>query len=128
MATWTFPASPCILDNLVSDGGLNIKNGLQPFKKTIKAAKTNLIIYSTPCLLFVIYSHSMVPGGFWVMSYSTRLIPATSLVIRLDMMAKISYGNLHQSAVMASTLSTQRITMVSPYDRASPMTPTLCTG
>ena len=31
------------------------------------------------------YSHSMVPGGFDVMSYTTRLIPRTSFTIRLEM-------------------------------------------
>ena len=32
---------------------------------------------------FVSYSHSMVPGGFPVMSYTTRLTPRTSLMMRL---------------------------------------------
>ena len=31
------------------------------------------------------YSHSMVPGGLLVMSYTTRLTPGTSLTIRLEM-------------------------------------------
>ncbi len=30
-----------------------------------------------------IYSHSIVPGGFDVMSYTTRLTPLTSLMIRV---------------------------------------------
>ncbi len=31
------------------------------------------------------HSHSIVPGGLLVMSYATRLTPATSLMMRLDM-------------------------------------------
>ncbi len=31
-----------------------------------------------------IYSHSMVPGGLDVMSYTTRLTPGTSLMIRVE--------------------------------------------
>ena len=30
-----------------------------------------------------LHSHSIVPGGFDVMSYVTRLMPSTSLIIRL---------------------------------------------
>ncbi len=30
------------------------------------------------------HSHSIVPGGFEVMSYTTRLMPFTSFTIRLD--------------------------------------------
>ena len=44
------------------------------------------------------YSHSIVPGGFDVMSYTTRLIPRTSLTIRLEIARSTSYGNAAQSA------------------------------
>ena len=36
------------------------------------------------------YSHSMVPGGFEVMSTVTRLISRTSLVIRVDIRSSTS--------------------------------------
>ncbi len=56
------------------------------------------------------YSHSIVPGGLLVMSYTTRLTPSTSLTIRFDIRDKsfVSAGN--QSAVMPSTLWTRRMT------------------
>src|SRR3989338_6461615 len=45
-----------------------------------------VIYYVIDYVLF--YSHSIVPGGLEVMSYTTRLIPLTSLVIRLEILAK----------------------------------------
>jgi hypothetical protein len=36
------------------------------------------------------YSHSMVPGGLLVMSSTTRLTSATSLVIRVEMRSSTS--------------------------------------
>jgi len=54
------------------------------------------------------YSHSIVLGGFELISSTTRLQPSTSLIIRLDMLRSTSYGTRAQSAVMASTLSTMR--------------------
>ena len=55
------------------------------------------------------YSHSMVLGGFELMSYTTRFTPATSLMMRLDTRARKSCGSRAQSAVMASRLVTARI-------------------
>jgi hypothetical protein len=52
------------------------------------------------------YSHSIVAGGLLLMSYTTRLIPLTLLIISLEMWAKNSYGKCAQSAVMPSTLVT----------------------
>ncbi len=57
------------------------------------------------------YSHSMVPGGLLVMSRTTRFTSRTSLVIRVDMAAKRSWGSLDQSAVIASSLDTGRNTI-----------------
>src|SRR5690606_3959968 len=57
------------------------------------------------------YSHSMVPGGFDVMSYATRFTPGTSLMIRVDNRSNRSYGNRAQSAVIASSLVTARTMM-----------------
>jgi len=36
------------------------------------------------------YSHSIVPGGLLVMSYTTRLIPRTSLTILLEIVLSTS--------------------------------------
>src|SRR5438067_8330531 len=74
------------------------------------------------------YSHSIVPGGFEVMSYTTRLIPRTSLTIRLEIVLSTSYGSGAQSAVMPSSLSTVRTTQVFAYVLWSPITPTDFTG
>ena len=52
------------------------------------------------------HSHSMVAGGFEEMSYATRLIPGTSLITLDEILARMSYGILAQSAVMASSLVT----------------------
>ena len=37
-----------------------------------------------------LHSHSMVAGGLELMSYTTRLMPRTSLMIRFDMVASVS--------------------------------------
>ena len=59
-----------------------------------------------------LYSHSIVAGGLEVMSYTTRLIPFTSLTIRVDTVFSTSYGSRTQSAVMPSVLWTARTAMV----------------
>ena len=38
----------------------------------------------------IVHSHSMVPGGFDVMSYATRLMPGTSLMMRCDITSSTS--------------------------------------
>lgn len=48
------------------------------------------------------YSHSMVLGGFDEISYTTRLIPRTSLMILFEITASTSGGMRNQSAVMPS--------------------------
>ena len=45
------------------------------------------------------------------MSKTTRFTSATSLVIRLEIFASRSYGNLDQSAVIASSDETGRSTI-----------------
>ena len=57
------------------------------------------------------YSHSMVPGGLLVQSRTTRLTSLTSLVMRVEIRARTSYGMRVQSAVMASSEDTGRSTM-----------------
>src|SRR5687767_1316600 len=74
------------------------------------------------------YSHSIVAGGFELMSYTTRLMPLTSLTMREDIDASRSCGRRAQSAVIPSRLSTARMATVYSYVRSSPITPTLCTG
>src|SRR4029079_14616783 len=74
------------------------------------------------------YSHSMVAGGLLLTSSTTRLIPRTSLVMRLEIRATRSQGSFAQSAVMPSRLSTARSTQADSYVRSSPITPTDFTG
>src|SRR5579883_1148612 len=74
------------------------------------------------------YSHSIVPGGLDVMSYTTRLMPRTSLTIRLEILFRTSWGSGTQSAVMPSSECTARMAQVYAYVRWSPITPTLLTG
>jgi hypothetical protein len=57
------------------------------------------------------YSHSIVPGGLLVISKATRFTPDTSLMIRLLTRSNRSYGSRAQSAVIASSLVTARMTM-----------------
>ena len=52
------------------------------------------------------YSHSMVAGGFELTSYTTRLIPLSSLMILFEVLASTSGGIRAQSAVIPSTLVT----------------------
>src|SRR5204862_2557670 len=74
------------------------------------------------------YSHSIVDGGFELISRTPRLIPFTSFTIRDDIVASRSCGRRAQSAVIPSLLSTARIAIVYSYVRASPITPTLWIG
>src|SRR5208282_3316311 len=70
------------------------------------------------------YSHSIVPGGFEVTSYTTRLTPFTSFTIRVEIIFSTSYGSATQSAVIPSSELTARIAQVYAYVRMSPITPT----
>ena len=57
------------------------------------------------------YSHSIVAGGFDERSSATRFTPGTSLMIRALIAASRSYGRRAQSAVIASSEVTARITI-----------------
>src|SRR6185312_3529532 len=57
------------------------------------------------------HSHSMVAGGFDVTSSTTRFTPGISLTIRPEIVSIRSYGSRAQSAVIASSLVTARITI-----------------
>src|SRR6476619_8284576 len=74
------------------------------------------------------HSHSMVAGGFELMSYTTRLTPGTSLTMRYEILPRTSYGSLAQSAVIPSSDVTARMATTLAYVRPSPMTPTDRTG
>ena len=54
------------------------------------------------------YSHSIVLGGLELMSYTTRLTPLTSLMIRVEIFCRTSWGIGNQSAVMKSSVVTAR--------------------
>src|SRR5207237_741518 len=54
------------------------------------------------------HSHSMVPGGFDVKSYTTRLMPCTSLTIRVATRARKCGSKGKMSAVMPSVEVTAR--------------------
>ncbi len=54
------------------------------------------------------HSHSIVAGGFPLMSYTTRLMPRTSLMMRLDTLPSSSWGSGAQCAVMKSCVCTAR--------------------
>ncbi len=56
------------------------------------------------------YSHSIVDGGFDVMSSTTRFTAGTSFTIRDEIVSSRSYGKRAQSAVIASSLVTARTT------------------
>ena len=54
------------------------------------------------------HSHSIVPGGLLVTSYTTRLTPCTSLMIRVAARPKNAMSNGKKSAVMPSDEVTAR--------------------
>ena len=54
------------------------------------------------------HSHSMVAGGLPEMSYTTRLMPRTSLMMRLLTLPSRVCGSSAQLAVMKSVVSTAR--------------------
>jgi len=57
---------------------------------------------------FLVYSHSIVAGGLPEMSYTTRLMPRTSLMMRFDTLPSRLCGNSAQWAVMKSCVCTAR--------------------
>jgi len=59
-------------------------------------------------VLYRHHSHSIVAGGFPEMSYVTREMPFTSLMMRRLTRSRKSYGNRDQRAVMKSIVSTAR--------------------
>src|SRR4029078_1197173 len=72
----------------------------------------------------LVYSHSIVAGGFEVTSSTTRFTPGISLTIRPEIISIRWCGGPAQAAVIASSLVTARIAIGYPYVRSSPCTPT----
>ena len=60
------------------------------------------------------YSHSIVAGGLFVISYTTLVTPSTSFVILLETLSSKLHGGFEKFAVIPSTLSTTRIATVAP--------------
>src|SRR5580704_7916502 len=58
------------------------------------------------------HSHSIVPGGLEVTSYTTRFTPFTSFTIREEIVFRTSWGRATQSAVMPSSELTALIAHV----------------
>ena len=67
---------------------------------------------NSPDRKFGSHSHSIVPGGFEVMSYTTRFTPFTSFTIRLEIVFNTWCGSGTQSAVMPSSEWTARTAQV----------------
>jgi hypothetical protein len=61
----------------------------QSEKHKVQTEKKNMVLKD---FKYQIYSHSMVAGGLELISYTTRLIPFTLLIISLDTFPKNSYG------------------------------------
>ena len=89
----------------------NIKNAAVPLTRhKWHLLRHNKVARTTKCNCF--YSHSIVPGGLLVTSYTTRLMPLTSFTIRLEMVFSTSCGSGTQSAVMPSSECTARMAQV----------------
>ena len=69
------------------------------------------------------HSHSMVPGGLSVMSYTTRLISFISEVMRLEISLSTEPGMSEWAAVIPSAASTALTATVLPYVLSSLRTP-----
>src|SRR5688500_6113108 len=65
------------------------------------------------------HSHSIVAGGFPEISYTTRLIPRTSLMIRFETRERSACGSSAHCAVMKSTVCTARSATTYSYVRPS---------
>ena len=75
-----------------------------------KKSPRNLLKINSPedRMLRIDYSHSTLAGGLVVTSRTTRLTWGTSLTIRAETVAIVSYGMRAQSAVMKSSVVTAR--------------------
>ena len=60
-------------------------------------------------VVLTFYSHSIVPGGFEVISYTTLATPLTSLIIREEILFNILWGIAVDVAVIKSVVLTALI-------------------
>jgi hypothetical protein len=100
----------CAIRNTVKNWRLQPIDGESKNKKTPRKARRLLgfPIVAESTRLTSIHSHSIVAGGLPEMSYTTRLIPRTSLMIRFDTCPSRSCGRCAQCAVMKSSVCTAR--------------------
>ena len=95
----------CKTSHLPHDNSKSTCCPLRPSEKTaLLNGKFNRAV-------FVIYSHSIVAGGFPVQSYSTRFTCWTSFTIRLETLPITSQGSSAASAVIKSMVFTARSAM-----------------
>src|SRR5690606_26154496 len=69
------------------------------------------------------YYHSMVAGGFELISYTPRFTPLPLFIISLELFTRRSYGHCPQSPVLPSVDSTALKATTSPYLPSSRITP-----
>ena len=78
----------------ISDGKKNLKNELSKLSNNNSSFQIyfiyNNLLYK---INYINYSHSIVPGGLDVISYVTRLIPFTLLIILVAVSLKNSCSN-----------------------------------
>ena len=101
---------PSILEAALQQWGPDVKISLEiVLSETLSGFLRSVFRVELPTGEF--YSHSIVPGGFEVISYTTLPTPATSFIILLDRVWSRSNGRLDASTVMASVDSTALIAM-----------------
>jgi hypothetical protein len=91
-----------------------------PAISNLQNTKTTIPLFTSSFSLltfYLVYSHSIVPGGFDVVSYTTRFIPRISFTIRFEIDLITGHGNSTTSAVMPSSEFTARIAHVYAYVR-----------
>gem|GEM_PF-3693539 len=76
--------------------------------KSLVIAPVGCYLTASPHRVGGRYSHSIVAGGLPEMSYTTRLMPRTSLMMRLETLPSSACGSSAQCAVMKSCVCTAR--------------------
>jgi hypothetical protein len=96
------------------------RSGRRPWSDVYVRADRRVIVVTRPAAQASTarglqpYSHSIVPGGLDVMSRTTRLTSRSSLIMREAICSSRSYGRRAQSAVIASSDVTARMTTTLP--------------
>ena len=75
-----------------ADLGAGIEGQIDVFEHSDAGHASSSVRRSDRCTSATsrVYSHSIVAGGFELMSYTTRLTPRTSLMIRVEIRARTS--------------------------------------